>query len=405
MTKSDQEKGGVNSWDGGGLGEGESNEEEEPKAVSTPLEKGGPRQLKSPPSASLTKANARKGTDLEDDDEIDEISLLPSEARLTEAGGYLSTKAQRRKISAANKGKQPWNKGKNRSEEVKARISAGVKARNRRRLLASLEQLGLTEDEYTSTKKRLKCARENLRNIKLLSPGKEASAPDQHQENEAVSREQRADSVAAATVALESRHVAEVTADMTVDIEAGKVAEKVAETTVEATTATDSTMPVLAHMTVDGLFQRYQQLRGEDPDDFIVQKYHQVCKEEAEEESDESLVADDDSYDDYHVEMVPEIFRQDFVWSPHATFGNGERPIEGTCPDGGPGGLLCCTACTTAYLDYLVSTHTALEEQKLAKVSAEVQTITGFLTTNRARLKESVRAAQSKPPPAKLEET
>eukprot|EP00957_Ditylum_brightwellii_P173829 13233379-Ditylum_brightwellii.AAC.1 len=52
-----------------------------------------------------------------DDDQID----VPIQ---TENGGYSHTKASKAKISAANKGKTPWNKGKARSEEVRARISA-----------------------------------------------------------------------------------------------------------------------------------------------------------------------------------------------------------------------------------------------------------------------------------------
>lgn len=72
---------------------------------------------------------------------------------LTEAGGYTHTKASKAKISAANKGKTPWNKGKTRSEEVKARIAEGVRRKNRERFLKKLEDLGLTEEEYEQQKK------------------------------------------------------------------------------------------------------------------------------------------------------------------------------------------------------------------------------------------------------------
>lgn len=71
----------------------------------------------------------------------------------TEAGGYSHTQASRAKISAANKGKTPWNKGKARSEEVKARIAEGVRRRNRERFLQKLEDMGLTEEEYEAKKK------------------------------------------------------------------------------------------------------------------------------------------------------------------------------------------------------------------------------------------------------------
>mmetsp|Transcript_3880 Transcript_3880/g.5605 ORF Transcript_3880/g.5605 Transcript_3880/m.5605 type:complete len:618 (-) Transcript_3880:159-2012(-) len=71
----------------------------------------------------------------------------------TANGGYSHTNASRAKISAANKGKTPWNKGKTRSEETKARIAAGVRAKNRERFLKKLEDLGLTEEEYETQKK------------------------------------------------------------------------------------------------------------------------------------------------------------------------------------------------------------------------------------------------------------
>mmetsp|Transcript_38409 Transcript_38409/g.92923 ORF Transcript_38409/g.92923 Transcript_38409/m.92923 type:complete len:533 (+) Transcript_38409:222-1820(+) len=63
-------------------------------------------------------------------------------------GGFTHTSASRAKIGAANKGKKPWNKGKARSEEVKARIAAGVRAKNRERFLQKLKDQGITEEEY-----------------------------------------------------------------------------------------------------------------------------------------------------------------------------------------------------------------------------------------------------------------
>ncbi|GKZ01076.1 hypothetical protein MPSEU_001059200 [Mayamaea pseudoterrestris] len=69
-------------------------------------------------------------------------------ARPTPNGGFTHTTASRAKISAANRGKVPWNKGKERSPETRAKIAAGVQARNRQRFLAKLQALGLTEKEY-----------------------------------------------------------------------------------------------------------------------------------------------------------------------------------------------------------------------------------------------------------------
>jgi NUMOD3 motif len=68
-------------------------------------------------------------------------------------GGFSHTNSSKAKISAANKGKIPWNKGKERSPQVKALIASGVRANNRLRFLEKLEQMGLTEEEFAQQKK------------------------------------------------------------------------------------------------------------------------------------------------------------------------------------------------------------------------------------------------------------
>merc|ERR1712151_396661 len=105
-------------------------------------------------------AKKQKATTTEDakvDEEEDEAGDRPIP---TLNGGYSHTKKSRKKIGLANKGNTPWNKGRIRSEEDKAKISAGVKARNRKVLLAKLEKLGMTEDEWYAQKKKIKLQRE-----------------------------------------------------------------------------------------------------------------------------------------------------------------------------------------------------------------------------------------------------
>jgi hypothetical protein len=91
-----------------------------------------------------SKEEETKTTTLENSEDI---------PRPTEAGGYSHTSASKAKISAANKGKTPWNKGKARSEEVKQRIAEGVRRRNRERFLLKLQEMGITEEEYEAKKK------------------------------------------------------------------------------------------------------------------------------------------------------------------------------------------------------------------------------------------------------------
>lgn len=89
----------------------------------------------------------------------------------TENGGFSHTASSRAKISAANKGKTPWNKGKHRSEEVKARIAAGVRARNRERFLQKLKDQGITEEQYNGQKKAERAKKDAERRARRTAKG------------------------------------------------------------------------------------------------------------------------------------------------------------------------------------------------------------------------------------------
>lgn len=106
---------------------------------------------------SLEKTSSQKYcTSVLMSESTEEIQSINEDTEIpmpTEAGGYTHTSASRAKISAANKGKTPWNKGKSRSEEVKKRIAEGVRRKNRERFLQKLEDLGFTEEEYELQKK------------------------------------------------------------------------------------------------------------------------------------------------------------------------------------------------------------------------------------------------------------
>lgn len=113
--------------------------------------------------------------DFDAEGETDEIDHLPTHQRITVAGGYSHTKNSRLKISQANKGKSPWNKGKNRSETAKAKISAGVRARNHAVLLVKLSKLNMTAEEWFAKKRQIKLLRERVRKSKV--------AAKKHEEN------------------------------------------------------------------------------------------------------------------------------------------------------------------------------------------------------------------------------
>jgi hypothetical protein len=123
--------------------------------------------------------NAEENPSVKDDDE-DALTLPPflemeesgdDVPRPTENGGYSHTKASRAKISAANRGKVPWNKGITRSEEVKAKIAAGVRKKNRERFLQKLKSLGLTEEQYEQQKKEGRRRKEAERRARMTEKG------------------------------------------------------------------------------------------------------------------------------------------------------------------------------------------------------------------------------------------
>jgi NUMOD3 motif len=146
----------------------DSNSDKKPAARRTTKEgedAAGTKQATSSSKPDRRKRLRRVDFDAEGDD--DEIDRLPSHQRLTHKGGYMHTKNSRLKISQANKGKSPWNKGKNRSETAKAKISAGVRARNHAILLIKLGKLGLTEEEWFRKKKQIKLLRERVRKAKV----------------------------------------------------------------------------------------------------------------------------------------------------------------------------------------------------------------------------------------------
>ena len=100
--------------------------------------------------------------------------LVPSYERKTANGGYAHTSRSKSRISKANTGNTPWNKGKNRSSADRAKIAAGVRARNRAILLQKLERLKITEEEWKQKKKEIKYIRERLRIAKKANKKHEA---------------------------------------------------------------------------------------------------------------------------------------------------------------------------------------------------------------------------------------
>ena len=67
--------------------------------------------------------------------------------------GHAHSDESKAKISAANKGKVPWNLGRQHSEETKKRIAEKTKESYMKKKLAEASQLGLTLEEMEKSKK------------------------------------------------------------------------------------------------------------------------------------------------------------------------------------------------------------------------------------------------------------
>jgi hypothetical protein len=84
--------------------------------------------------------------------ELTEVVLVPAAAQTGSPPGRPHTPESRAKISAANKGKRPWNKGVGHSDETKARIRERTKQAMEARKRAKLAAMGLTLEEFEARK-------------------------------------------------------------------------------------------------------------------------------------------------------------------------------------------------------------------------------------------------------------
>ena len=138
-------------------------------------------------ASTILKEGGYSAMELEinDDDDND----VPT---LTLRGGYTHTSSSKAKISAANKGKVPWNKGTPRSDEVRARIAEGVRKRNRERFLVMLAEENITEEEYLERKKADKKKKDTERRKRRTARGGYTPTEETRQKISQVLREKYA---------------------------------------------------------------------------------------------------------------------------------------------------------------------------------------------------------------------
>jgi len=94
------------------------------------------------------------------------------------------------------------------------------------------------------------------------------------------------------------------------------------------------------------------------------------------------------------------VFTRDITWTPHM-FDSHEVSYDKLCPNGGPGGLICCSTCTANYSQYLSQTQSDMEAQKTAKAGCEVKEILEFTKTAKSRLAKTIKIMRKKPVPVR----
>jgi hypothetical protein len=92
------------------------------------------------------------------------------------------------------------------------------------------------------------------------------------------------------------------------------------------------------------------------------------------------------------------VFSRDIVWTPFP-FGDDGKSYDQQCPEGGPGGLICCEYCSKKYSSYLSRTVKDIEIQRTHKVGKEAKEILEFLDQGRKTLDRAMGVARKKVPP------
>ena len=318
----------------------------------------------------------------------DEEDLLPTSVRKTSKGGYSHTKRSRARISMANKGNTPWNKGKNRSEAVKAKISAGVKARNRAILLRRLSALNMTEEEWYRKKKEITYLRERIRRTKLAVKKRAAKKKKAN----LAQLQAQLDSVVAVAEQVKNavrkpeRHEVGYNPQLKTflpfppapnqDITDTAEKKKKDGSEDEQQPANDE-VKMVAEPTApsSALFQD-----GVKSEDMLPQQQEKQQQQQQQEP----------------VEL--QSFRME--WNPHE-FDLVKLPQ--ICPTGGPGGLVCCPGCADSYSKYMNETSRDMEGQRAHFVGRQIEEILQAVEKQRRELLPAIHMARTQTPPLGLQ--
>lgn len=342
-----------------------------------------------------------------DTDTSDEGHLLPTMLRKTKKGGYAHTKRSRARISKANTGNTPWNKGRQRSEADKAKIAAAVRARNQAILRDKLKMFNMTEAEFRAKQKEIKYLRERVRRAKVNAK-KKAEQLDASTLNLQVKLEE----------AIAVRDQVVNTKTKPFDKKAAKTEEK---RTIAKSKGEDDKEALGKHEQVQPEKQPSAEVRTEFVQNAGDSKTENTVDEielegmppNVDEDADEDIAATginrSSASNSPTKKMIAKpappsrlpIVAWSMKWTPHE-FDNAPP----TCPNGGPTGLICCESCSIAYSRFMSQTLQEMESRRMEMVSGQVEELLGYIEETRMQLLVTSQAARSTaPPPVPVRET
>jgi len=315
---------------------------------------------------------------------IDEEELKkPTWTRKTDNGGYAHTSRSRSKISAANSGNVAWNAGKNWSNSVRTKIALGVQARNRVVLLEKLKRLHMTEEEWFDMKRKIKLKRERVRVIKRRNTNLQPRVV----QAEKAQRKRQEEYRQSIRDAKEQEWKAAASTES--DIHTGKVSKKVARAAIANRLADEA----------KNVFVREIEWKPFE------------WKREGESGSSTTMMEEDgkgdndkDTGDGKDEDRTKEIDNTQNGAADQAVEGIGERADESdaefwsSCPDGGPGGLVCCESCSNKYSMFLSQTDKDLESQRVRNTSREMKRLMDIISNKQTDLENTLKKARAEMP-------
>lgn len=96
--------------------------------------------------------------------------------------------------------------------------------------------------------------------------------------------------------------------------------------------------------------------------------------------------------------LLQQVFAPAVEWAAH-DYDAHDNLYEQLCPTGGPGGLICCQTCASAYSRYLTQTANDIEVQTIHNIGKEVQELVGFMEETRSKLQDKIGLARQQGPP------